>query len=217
MRNSCLFEDDQQGTLFLPAGFNAHAFINPMMFRISYWISLAAVFLAGCVSAPHEVVKLHDREGQIMQELQRTHLVMIDAYVDEKVKIFEDFYFKQYGPVYRRNWESSFQKLSGRPYDADKDFALMYNDLVATYQQEIEPLNKLRAELRERIVTAHQQAAEAHDAVSGWIHSVERLNTAQRDAANRLLSSVSPSLSLEKIDTKVSEMTTNLAKKMKGE
>src|SRR5690349_1525990 len=127
-----------------------------MNLRISFWISLVSLFLAGCVSAPHEVVKLHDKEGQIMQELQRTHLAMIDAYVDEKVKMFEDFYFKQYGPVYRRNWESNFQKINGRPYDTDKDFALMYSDLVASYQLEIEPLNKLQSELRERILKAHQ-------------------------------------------------------------
>src|ERR1041385_2685206 len=86
------------------------------------------LLVAGCVSAPHEVVTLHEKQGAMMQELKRTHLAMIDAYVDEKLQTFERFYFEKYGPVYRKNWEADFNAKMGRDYDAGKDFALFYND-----------------------------------------------------------------------------------------
>ncbi len=185
--------------------------------RRDLWTILTLLFgflLGGCASAPHQVVQLHDKECELIQELRRTHLAMVDAYVDERLKSFEDFYFKHYGPVFRRNWETAFKEQSGRPYDADRDFPQMYNDMVAAYQQEVEPLASLKVELRERIMTTYDQALQAHQTVAGWILSVERLNTSQRDAANTLLGAIQPGLSLDAIDTKVVDIQKNLEKKL---
>jgi len=79
----------------------------------------------------------------------------------------------------------------------------------------LEPLNKLRAELRDQITAAHNQVAQAHQSVGSWIHSVEKLTTSQRDAANKLLGAVSPSLTLDKIEARIDETTTSLINKQK--
>lgn len=169
----------------------------------------------GCVSAPPQVVLLHDREGEMLQELRRTHLAMVDAYVDKKIEIFDAFYFKEYAVKYRQRWETAFAARMGRPYDPDRDFSTFSNDLVASYLSNVEPLNKLRADLREQITAVHDQVAQAHQTVGAWIHSVEKLNTSQRETANKLLGAINSNLSVEKMETRIDEVTTSLINKLK--
>lgn len=185
------------------------------MIRTSLLTALAwGLLLAGCVSAPHEVVSLHEKQTALMQELQRTHLAMVDAYIDQRLKNFETFYFSEYGPVYRKNWEAAFKDKFGREYNPESDFQLLYNDLVAEYQYTVEPITKMQRDLREAIAMAHDQAAQAHDAIGGWIRSVERLNRSQRDAANKLLKAIDPSLSLDKIDQAIETLKAAVNKKI---
>jgi hypothetical protein len=140
---------------------------------------------------------------------------MVDAYLDKKIEAFDDFYFNQYGPKFRQNWETAFQAKTGRPYSAEKDFPVMYNDLVAAYQNQIEPLTRLRMELRDEIAAAHDQVAQAHQTVGAWIHSVEKLKASQRDAASQILAGVSPALSLEQIETRIDAATTGLINQLR--
>jgi len=170
---------------------------------------------SGCISTPHEVVLLHEKEAEVLQELRRTHLAMIDSYIDQKMEAFDQFYFNQYGPAFRKNWEKSFQQKSGRAYDADKDFPQMYNDLVAEYQNEVQPLNQMRLDLRNEIEAAHDQVGESHEAVAAWLKSAERLNTAQRGVLNTMLKNINPSLSLDKVDAKVAELKSSVAAKIR--
>lgn len=170
---------------------------------------------AGCLSTPHEVVLLHAKESEILKELRRTHLAMVDAYVDQKLEAFDQFYFKNYGPVFRKNWEKQFRESTGRAYDAEKDFAQMYNDLVAAYQIEVQPLQQMRLDLHQEIEAAHTQVGDAHEAVGDWLKSAEHLNVSQRAALNKMLTSINPSLSLERIDSKVADLTKAVAEKIK--
>lgn len=170
--------------------------------------------LAGCVSAPHEVVRLHEKQTILMQDLQRTHLAMIDAYIDQRLKNFEAFYFAEYGPVFRKNWEASFRSVTGRQYDPETDFRLFYNDLVAEYQVNVEPITKMRRDLRDAVSTAYAQTSQAHDAIGGWIRSVEGLNQSQRETANKLLGAIAPSLSLDQIDQAIEQLKGDINKKI---
>ncbi len=169
---------------------------------------------SGCISTPHEVVLLHEKEADLLRELRRTHLAMVDSYIDQKVESFEQFYFNTYGLAFRKNWEKHFQQKTGRAYDSDKDFPQIYNDLVAEYQNEIQPLNQMRLDLRREIDAAHQQITESHEAVAAWLKSAEKLKRAQRDALNTMLKSINPTLSLDKVDAKVAEMKNALAAKI---
>jgi hypothetical protein len=176
---------------------------------------LVTLIATGCVSAPPQVVLLHAKEGEMLKDLRRTHLAMVDAYVDKKIEIFDTFYFKEYAVKYRQRWETAFAARMGRPYDPDRDFSTFSNDLVASYLSNVEPLNKLRADLRDQITVAHDQIAQAHQTVGAWIQSVEKLNSSQRETANKLLGAIDSSLSMEKIETRIDEVTTRLINKLK--
>jgi hypothetical protein len=169
-------------------------------------VSMMLLILSGCASTPPEVVTLHSKQTTLMQDLRRTHLAMIDAYVDQRLDVFEKFYFEEYGPAYRKNWEAAFKRKTGRDYSPDRDFVAFYNDLVAEYQKRTEPVVQLRANLRASLIQAYDQAMQAHDAVGAWIRSVERLQTSQRDALNRLLNAANPSLSLDSIEQELKRL-----------
>jgi hypothetical protein len=175
---------------------------------------LLLVLFTGCVSTPPEVAILHEKQGELMAELKRAHLAMVDAYVAEKLQSFEQFYFQEYGPVYRRNWEAAFKEQLGREYDREKDFPRLYNDLVAEYNATIQPIAQLRTDLHVRISGAHDQALAAHDTVGGWIRSVEKLSSAERDAANRLLKAIHPALSLDQVDQAIERLRTEVQSRL---
>jgi len=187
---------------------------NPLSLHPSALFVFLAIVIAGCVSVPPEVVLLHDKEAEILKDLRRTHLAMVDAYMDKKVEAFDAFYFKEYAVKFRQNWERAFAERMGRPYNPDKDFSTFSNDLVASYLTNVEPLTKLRADLRDQIAAAHDQVAQAHESVAAWIRSLEKLTTSQRNAANKLLGAISPALSLEKIESRIDEATTTLINKL---
>lgn len=181
---------------------------------ITYCV-LVTLIATGCVSAPPQVVLLHAKEGEMLKDLRRTQLAMVDAYVDRKIEIFDAFYFKEYAVKYRQKWEAAFAARMGRPYDPDRDFSMFSNDLVASYLSNVEPLNKLRADLREQITAVHDQVAQAHQTVGAWIHSVEKLNASQRGTADKLLGAINSNLSVEKMETRIDEVTTSLINKLK--
>lgn len=174
------------------------------------------VSVVGCVSIPPEVLLLHQKEADILQELRRTHHSLVDAYVDQKLSLFENWYFKEYGPVYMKNWKKNFKDQIGRDYDPDRDSSIFYNDLVAEYQVLVEPIEDIRKNLRGRVQTVHNQAGEAHSAVGRWLRSVRKLNASQREAFNQLLAAIDPKLSLNSVDKAVVEAKEKVIEKMKG-
>ena len=159
-----------------------------------------ALFLAGCVSVPPQVAQLHQREQEIVQELQKSHLALVNAYIDHKLAEFETFYFQQYGPAYRENWMEGFKDAHGRDYDPEQDFALFYEDLTAEYLEVVEPLNQMRSDLKAAIETEYGNALAAHESVGVWLDSLKTLTDVQRTAVDSLLSAAKPGLSLESFD-----------------
>lgn len=132
-------------------------------------------------------------------------MAMVDAYVDQKVRSFESFFFKEYGSAYLKKWKDAFKAVYGRDYEENRDFNQLYSDLVAEYQSEAAPIEKIRTELRNAISREYSQALAAHEAVGGWINNVEKLNSSQREAMNRLLGTIKPGLSLDSVDKAVND------------
>jgi hypothetical protein len=169
-----------------------------------------AVLLAGpcggCVSTPPEVIKLHAKQAMLLNELERSHLALLEAYIEEKLESFERFYFETYGPRYRANWLAAFEQQHGRPYDEERDFPLLYNDLVAEYQERIEPIQSLRRELTAAVRAAYADMAVAHSVTGDWIESVQSLSGSQRRTADTVLGAVNPSLSVEAIDEQIDRL-----------
>ena len=116
---------------------------------------ILAISLFGCVSVPPQIAKTHQKELEIIQALRSAHLAMVDSYIDQKLQNFENFFFDDYGPVFLNHWITDFKTLNNRDYDADKDFPVLYNDLVAEYQAESEPIEKARSQLRQAIEREH--------------------------------------------------------------
>lgn len=158
------------------------------------------LFMLGCASVPPQVAQTHQKELEIIQELQKTHLAMVDAYVDQKLAEFETFYFQEYGPAYYKNWMESFKETNGREYDQAKDFPRFYEDLTAEYLEVVEPLNQMRSNLKAAIETEYGNALAAHEAVGNWLESLKTLTDAQRAAVDSILSAAKPGLSLNAID-----------------
>jgi hypothetical protein len=169
-----------------------------------------AVSSMGCASVPAQIAQTHRKELEIIQSLRSTHLAMVDAYVDQKLRNFEQFFFNQYGPAFLKHWIAVFKSLNDRDYDSTKDFPILYNDLVAEYQAESAPIEKMRVDLREAIATEYRNAIAAHHAVEGCIDSLEKLNASQRQAIDSLLAAIKPGLSLDSIDQAVETAKDNV-------
>lgn len=168
-------------------------------------IAIILLFLSACASVPPQVAKLHQKEYEIIASLKQSHLAMVDAYVNQKILAFESFFFKEYGPGYLKNWQKSFKAVYGRDYDENRDFNVLYNDLVAEYQEEVAPIEKIRSDLKEAILREYRHVVAAHEAVDDWINSFEKLNSAQREAFDRLLGAIKPGLSLDSVDKAISK------------
>lgn len=173
-------------------------------------LAVLLAVLSGCVSAPPAVVKLHMKEAELIGDLRAAHLALVDAYIAEKLANFETFYFNEYGPRFRVNWEAAFRQSRGRPYDPEQDFPLFYNDLVAEYQDLVRPINEIRHALRASIDDAYGQVEEAHAVIGDWIESVHRLSSSQRRTANEVLAAADPSLSVESIESAFAELRKRL-------
>lgn len=175
-----------------------------VLWRLRTVAALCVLFVlaaaCGCVSVPPQVAKTHQKELEILQSLEKTHLAMVDSFIDQKLHEFEHFFFHKYGPVFFNNWVAAFQKLNGRAYDQAKDFPTLYSDLVAEYQTESAPIETVRVQLREAISAEYRNAVLAHKAVGGWLDSLEKLNAAQRQTMDDLLGAIQPGLSLDSID-----------------
>ncbi len=171
------------------------------------WPSIAIILLllSACTSVPPQIAKLHQKEHEIIASLQQSHIAMVDAYVDKKILAFESFFFKEYGPSYLKNWREGFKEVYGRDYDESRDFNLLYNDLVAEYQSEVAPIEKIRSDLREAILREYRHVVAAHEAVGGWINNIEKLSSSQREAFDRLLGAIKPGLSLDSVDKAISK------------
>ena len=90
---------------------------------------------------------------QVVDEFTTLLDPLVDAYIDQKLQNFENFFFKEYGPVYFSHWIESFKTLKGRNYDPSVDFPLLYNDLVAEYQAETKPIEQERRQIRSTIAS----------------------------------------------------------------
>lgn len=176
----------------------------------------ACIFLlnACTASVPTEISVLHEKQQEIMESLQKSHLAMIDSYVDQKIVLFEEFFFKEYAAAYLSHWKGDFKTLHNRDYDEARDFPLLYNDLVAEYLDEVAPIEDVRAELRDAINREYRHAFEAHRSTSRWLSSLEKLNSSQRAAVNSLLDSIKPGLSLDSIDAAVEKATGEVKKRL---
>ena len=168
------------------------------------------ISLAGCLSVPPEVVRLHQQEQQIIQNLRVSHLALADAYMDKRLEEFECFFFHEYGPVFFEKWSENFKAKKGRPYDPEKDFGLLYNDLIAVYQTESTPIAEMRTQLRDSIAVEYQNTLDAHQALGEWLEALKKLSDAQRQAIDQVLDSFQPGLSLAKFDKKVDDVTKKL-------
>jgi len=168
--------------------------------RIPLVSFLALLGCAACVHVPPQIAQTHSKELEIISSLQRSHMAMVDAYVDQKIVAFEAFFFGEYGPAYLDHWRSNFKSLNGRDYDEKHDFHDLYSDLVAEYQSEVQPLEEVRNQLKDALSEEYRNAIEAHQAIGAWIKSAERLNAAQRGAIDRLLGGIKPGLSLGSVD-----------------
>jgi phosphoribosylformimino-5-aminoimidazole carboxamide ribonucleotide (ProFAR) isomerase len=65
---------------------------------------------------------------------------------------------------------------------------------------EVAPIEAVRKELREAILREYSHATEAHQAVGGWIKSLEKLNATNKESIERLLAAIKPGLSLDSVD-----------------
>jgi hypothetical protein len=180
-------------------------------------LSLALTLgLAGCASVPPQIATTHQKQREILESLRESHLAMVDAYVDQKLLMFEGFFFDEYGTVYLKHWRANFKTLYGREYDEPRDFKALYNDLVAEYDDQSAPLQKIRMDLHAAIQAEYGNALTAHQAVGDWIGSMEALNTSQRQALDRFIQAVKPGLSLDAVDRAVATTVDMLRTKMSG-
>jgi methionine aminopeptidase len=179
-------------------------------------LALSIWFAAGCASVPPEVAQVHLKEGEIIEALAVSHSAMIDAYVEQRVSVFEKFYFDEYGPAFLTNWQARFKEQTGRAYDPNRDFSLFYNDLVAEYLEAIQPIDALRRELHARTTGEYETALEIHSSVGDWIESIEKLNSAQRQSIDRLLNAVKPGTTLSDIETAVQKQIDAFREKLGG-
>lgn len=177
-------------------------------------VTIYALTLFGCASVPPQVAKTYQRELEIIESLRSAHLEMVDSFIDQKLENFERFFFNTYGPVFLNNWIAGFKTLNSRDYDQSRDFPVLYNDLVAEYQTESAPIEKIRTELREAIKREYRNAVEAHKAVGRWIDSLEKLNKAQRKSLDSLLEAIKPGLSLASIDQAIETAKKNVERKI---
>ena len=125
---------------------------------------------------------------------------MVDGYMANKVREFEDFFFAEYGPVYRVNWMKNFEAVQGYAYSSENDFGLFYNDLVAEYQELVEPIHRVGEELRASVESSYRNALDAHEATGAWLAAHQELTSIQRQTVEDLLSMAVPGLSLDRID-----------------
>jgi hypothetical protein len=178
-------------------------------------VTSLVTMLFSCAVVPPEVIKTQQKEFEIIENLQSSHLQMVDAFVDQKILVFENFFFNEYGPVYRKNWITSFKELNERDYDSERDFPKLYNDLVAEYQEELAPIEKIRFNLKTAIALEYNNAIIAHKTVGRWLDNLKKLNDSQRKSIDSFLGSIKPGLSMSSLDDTIKNSITSVKNKMK--
>ncbi|WP_452226822.1 hypothetical protein [Lacinutrix cladophorae] len=158
------------------------------------------ITIISCVTIPPEITKSHSKELEIIEALKVSHLAMVDSYVEQKILAFENFFFNEYGPVFRSNWIDSFKEINGRDYQQENDFPKLYNDLVAVYQEQILPIENIRFQLKTSIITEYSNVKELHKTTGNWINNLEDLNDSQRKTIDSLLDNIKPGFSINSID-----------------
>ena len=164
--------------------------------------TVVSVSLTSCVSIPPQVANLHLKEQEIINNLRGSHLELADAYMEKKLEEEENSFFYKRGPMYRKEWLKNFKKQKGRPYDPEKDFGLFYNDLVGHYQKFVAIPNAAeRTKLQHKIAAEYRNVLDAHQALREWLDALKKLSDAQRQAANEILNSTRPGLSLNNLNS----------------
>ena len=168
------------------------------------------VVLSGCTSVPPQVVQVQLQEKAIIESLRASHLALVDVYMENNLKEFENFFFNKYGPHYHDEWMKTFHEKRGRQYDFEQDFPFLYEDLVAEYQEKSTQVALIHSELRQSVVMEYRNALGAHIAVSQWLEALKNLNETQRNVADSVLSSIRLELSLEVIESKIRRIVDDL-------
>ncbi len=174
------------------------------------------ISIYSCATIPPEITKTHSKELEIIEALKTSHLAMVDAYIDQKILVFENFFFTEYGLLYRKNWIDSFKELNGRDYKEENDFSKLYNDLVAEYQEQILPIEKIRFDLKTSIITEYTNVIDLHKTTGSWIDNLKKLNDSQRKTIDSMLNSIKPGLSLSSIDNAVDNAKSKLKTKLEN-
>jgi len=177
-------------------------------------ISVIVSCIYGCVSAPPEIAIAHSKELEIIHELQRTHGALIDAYVDKRIKEFDQFFFTEYGKAYLANWKEAFPQVYNREYEETRDFQILYNDLVAEYIEAIAPIEEIRKKLHWAVAQEYRNVYAIHQSVGNWIYSVENLTTSEKNVLDSVLALIDPSLSFEEVDKALMDATSLLKEKL---
>lgn len=176
-------------------------------------IILVILLISGCATIPPEITKAHSKELEIIEALKVSHLAMVDSFIDQKILVFENFFFSKYGPVFRANWMASFKEINNRDYNEEQDFATLYNDLVAEYQELIAPIETIRFDLKTSIMTEYANAVSLHTTTGNWIENLKKLNDSQRKTINSTLDTIKPGLSIDAINNAVDEAITKVKAK----
>jgi hypothetical protein len=176
-------------------------------------IIFVILLISGCATIPPEITKAHSKELEIIEALKVSHLAMVDSFIDQKILVFENFFFSKYGPVFRANWMASFKEINNREYDEEQDFPSLYNDLVAEYQELIAPIEKIRFDLKTSITTEYTNAVSLHTTTGNWIENLKKLNDSQRKTINSTLDTIKPGLSIDAINIAVEEAITKVKAK----
>ncbi len=170
--------------------------------------------IIGCASIPPEIAQAHQKELDIIQSLQKSHLAMVDSFINERLDFFDEFYFNRYGPALMKNWKEEFKNQNGRDYNPEKDFSIFYSDLVIEYEESIEPIEKLRTDLNYSINTEYNNVILIHKTNDRWLKSIYSLQTQNKAVINNILNSISPGLSVDKIDEEINKAISLLNKKI---
>ena len=179
------------------------------------WVRLGSAVapvlaLCSCLSVPPEIIQLHEKEALLAAELNRTQVALIDGFVDERLRQFEAFYFSKYAPRYLENWKAEFARVNKRAFNEASDFGQLHPDLVAEYLDKIKPIEKMRAELKAAVNEAYSQYHQSYTATHAWLQSAKKLNDGQRGMINRIAARAHPSLSLDAIEEKITELQNSL-------
>jgi len=149
---------------------------------------------------PKEVSELSTKSLDALTSLQESHMVLVNAYMNQKKLAFEEIFFKEFSQEFLKNWKEDFRLMYKRDYDENRDFHLLKSDLDTIYQDAVAPIEGSRKELRDAISREYRYVIDAHETIDYWIKSRKEWNAAQRESTDHLLDSIKPGLSLDTVN-----------------